>query len=129
MAKIMVVDDSPTMRVMITDLLKHYQFDVVEAVDGQEAKTMLTEMPQSSYPDLLITDIVMPKMNGYELCRWIKDELKSAGIPVIMCSTKGEEFDRHWGMRQGGDAYVIKPFNPSELIETVKQLLKAKSPG
>ncbi|MEO0375156.1 MAG: response regulator [Cyanobacteria bacterium P01_A01_bin.17] len=129
MAKIMVVDDSPTMRVMITDLLKHYQFDVVEAVDGQEAKTMLTEMPQSSYPDLLITDIVMPKMNGYELCRWIKDELKSAGIPVVMCSTKGEEFDRHWGMRQGGDAYVIKPFNPSELIETVKQLLKAKSPG
>ncbi len=129
MAKIMVVDDSPTMRVMITDLLKHYQFEVLEAVDGQEAKTMLTDMTQSSYPDLLITDIVMPKMNGYELCRWIKDELKSAGIPVIMCSTKGEEFDRHWGMRQGGDAYVIKPFNPSELIQTVKQLLKAKSPG
>lgn len=129
MAKIMVVDDSPTMRVMITDLLKHYQFDVLEAVDGQEAKTMLTEMSQSGYPDLLITDIVMPKMNGYELCRWVKNDLKSAGIPVIMCSTKGEEFDRHWGMRQGGDAYVIKPFNPSELIETVKQLLKAKSPG
>jgi twitching motility two-component system response regulator PilH len=129
MAKIMVVDDSPTMRVMITDLLKHYQFDVLEAVDGQQAKTMLTEMAQSSYPDLLITDIVMPKMNGYELCRWIKDELKSAGIPVIMCSTKGEEFDRHWGMRQGGDAYVIKPFNPNDLIETVKQLLKTRSPG
>jgi twitching motility two-component system response regulator PilH len=129
MAKIMVVDDSPTMRVMITDLLKHYQFDVLEAVDGQQAKTMLTEMAQSSYPDLLITDIVMPKMNGYELCRWIKDELKSAGIPVIMCSTKGEEFDRHWGMRQGGDAYVIKPFNPNDLIETVKKLLKTRSPG
>ncbi|MGF1600566.1 MAG: response regulator transcription factor [Thermosynechococcaceae cyanobacterium] len=127
MTTIMVVDDSPTMRVMITDLLKHYKFNVLEAVDGEQAKTMLSAM--TSYPDLLITDIVMPHMNGYELCRWIKDELKSAGIPVIMCSTKGEDFDRHWGMRQGGDAYVTKPFNPKEMIETVNKLLKAHSPG
>lgn len=123
----MVVDDSPTMRVMITDLLKHYQFDVLEAEDGQQAKTMLQSMTQ--HPDLLITDIVMPNMNGYELCRWVKDELKSSGIPVIMCSTKGEAFDRHWAMKQGGDAYITKPFNPGEMITTVKQLLKARSPG
>ncbi len=125
MTTIMVVDDSPTMRVMITDLLKHYQFTVLEAEDGQQAKTMLAEM--TSYPDLLITDIVMPNMNGYELCRWIKNDLQAAGIPVIMCSTKGEDFDRHWGMRQGGDAYVTKPFNPNEMIATVKQLLGQKT--
>lgn len=119
----MVVDDSPTARALLTDLLKRFKVDVMEAENGQEARAMM----QSRCPDLVITDIVMPEMNGYELCRWVKTELKEANVPVIMCSTKGEDFDRHWAMKQGGDAYITKPFNPAEMMRTVTKLLKERA--
>ena len=79
---------------------------------------------QLSCPDLVVLDIVMPKMNGYEVCRKLKTDPKTQNVPVVMCSSKGEEFDRYWGMKQGADAYVVKPFQPKELVATVKQLLK-----
>lgn len=123
MTTIMVVDDSPTARALLTDLLKRFKVDVMEAENGQEARAMM----QSRCPDLVITDIVMPEMNGYELCRWVKTELKEANVPVIMCSTKGEDFDRHWAMKQGGDAYITKPFNPAEMMRTVTKLLKERA--
>ena len=66
----------------------------------------------------------MPKMNGYEVCRRIKASASTQHLPVVMCSSKGEEFDRYWGMKQGADAYIAKPFQPTELVGTVKQLLK-----
>ena len=121
MTTVMVVDDSHTVRVMLVELLQRCGLDVVEAEDGQAAKDML----QTTRPDLLITDIVMPRMNGYELCRWVKTELADA-FPVIMCSTKDEDFDRLWGMKQGGDAYLTKPINPKEMMLTVKRLLQAQ---
>jgi twitching motility two-component system response regulator PilH len=120
MTTVMVVDDSPTIRAMLTDLLRQHGWQVVEAGDGVEAKEMMKDSP----PDLVITDIVMPNMNGYELCRWVKSEMPGGPAPVILCSTKGEAFDRHWGMKQGGDAYIIKPFNPDEMIDKVKELLQ-----
>ncbi len=124
MTTVMVVDDSATMRAVLCDLLRDYGLEVLEAEDGQAAKQRLKEIADNP-PDLLITDIVMPNMNGYELCRWVKQEFKDAHLPVIMCTTKGEAFDRHWGMKQGGDAYITKPFNPEELIATVRKLLKS----
>ncbi len=124
MTTVMVVDDSPTMRAMLTDMLQRNGLDVIEAEDGLAAKTMLQS---SRYPDLVITDIVMPRMNGYELCRWVKNDLKDLNLPVIMCSTKGEAFDRHWGMKQGGDAYITKPFNPTEMLELIRKLLKTRA--
>ena len=65
----------------------------------------------------------MPKMNGYEVCRRIKSNITTQNLPVVMCSAKGEEFDRYWGMKQGADAYIAKPFQPTELVGTIKQLL------
>ena len=70
-------------------------------------------------------DIVMPRMNRYELCRRLKSDPKTQNVPVVTCSSKGEEFDRYWGMKQGADDYIAKPFQPVELIGTVKQLLRA----
>jgi twitching motility two-component system response regulator PilH len=64
-------------------------------------------------------------MNGYDLCRWLKKTPKGQNIPVLMCSSKAEEFDRYWGIKQGADAYLAKPFHPSELIQTVKNLLRS----
>lgn len=118
----MVVDDSSTYRTVITDLLRNSGLNVIEACDGLEAQEKL----QITRPDLVIMDIVMPRMNGYELCRWIKSEFKDPDIPVIMCSTKGEDFDRHWGIRQGGDAYVTKPFEDIVMLTAVKQFLSTE---
>lgn len=104
-------------------LLEHLQttgLTVNVAVNGADAQTKIEASP----PDLVITDIIMPEMNGYELCRWIKSSPQTQDIPVIMCTSKDEEFDVYWGNKQGADAYVTKPFQPNEMIRTIKQLLK-----
>lgn len=122
MSTVLIVDDSQTLRQMLTELLQHSGFRVVAATNGLEAK----EHIQTQAPDLVITDLIMPGMNGYELCRWIKKEPTTQSIPVLICSTKSEEFDRYWGMKQGADAYITKPFHPVEMMKTVKQLLRGK---
>lgn len=119
MSTILIVDDSQTLRQMLSELLENSGMNVIEAANGLEAK----ERIQASIPDLVITDLIMPQMNGYELCRWIKNGPATQNIPVLICTTKSEEFDRYWGMKQGADAYITKPFHPPELVKTVKQLL------
>jgi len=114
------VEDSVAQREMITDLLKASGLTVTHACDGVEALAQI----QGTCPDLVVLDIVMPRMNGYEVCRRLKADPKTQNVPVVMCSSKGEEFDRYWGMKQGADAYIAKPFQPTELIGTVKQLLR-----
>jgi twitching motility two-component system response regulator PilH len=120
MSTVLVVEDSVTQREMITDLLKGSGLSVSIATDGVEA----LEQIEGQHPDLVVLDIVMPRMNGYEVCRRIKADPKTQHVPVVMCSSKGEEFDRYWGMKQGADAYIAKPFQPTELVGTVKQLLR-----
>ncbi|UZQ54746.1 response regulator [Trichothermofontia sichuanensis B231] len=120
MSLVLVVEDSVPQREMITELLKNSGLKVYVASDGVEA----LEQIQAQRPDLVVLDIVMPRMNGYEVCRRLKADTKTQDIPVVMCSSKGEEFDRYWGMRQGADAYIAKPFQPTELVGTVKQLLR-----
>lgn len=125
MSTVLVVDDSHTAREMVAKLLKQNGLDVIEASDGLEAK----ECFATSTPDLVVTDVVMPRMNGYELCRWIKSDPKTQNTPVLMCTSKNQEFDRYWGTKQGADAYITKPFHPPEMLKTVKQLLRqAQSP-
>lgn len=120
MSTVLVVEDSVTQREMIEDLLKGSGLTVKTAGDGVEA----LEQMQGVCPDIVVMDIVMPRMNGYELCRRIKTNPKTERVPVVMCSSKGEEFDRYWGMKQGADAYIAKPFQPQELVGTIKQLLR-----
>jgi twitching motility two-component system response regulator PilH len=120
MSNILVVEDSPSQRAMIADLLKGSGLDVTSVSDGIEA----LEQIEGHRPDLVVLDIVMPRMNGYEVCRRLKADPKTQHVPIVMCSSKGEEFDRYWGMKQGADAYIAKPFQPTELVGTVKQLLR-----
>lgn len=120
MITVLLVDDSPTVRAMVSDLLKSKGIEVIEACDGIDA----IEKIQAKCPDLVITDIVMPRMNGYELCRWVKNNFKEQNIPVLMCTSKSEQFDHYWGLKQGADAYITKPFQPADLIQTMKKLLK-----
>ena len=120
MSTVLVVEDSVAQREMIIDLLKGNGLKVTVASDGVEALDYI----QGDLPDLVVLDIVMPRMNGYEVCRRIKSDPATQNLPVVLCSSKGEEFDRYWGMKQGADAYIAKPFQPTELVGTVKQLLR-----
>lgn len=120
MGTILVVDDSTLAREMLSGELRRSGFTVETAVDGADAKVKISVNP----PILVVTDLIMPQMNGYELCRWVKNNPTTLKVPVIMCSTKGEEFDRYWGMKQGADAYITKPYQPKDMINAVKYLLE-----
>jgi len=120
MSKILIAEDSSTQRELVATLLKKFGLDVIVAVHGLEA----VEKAKSHLPDLVILDIIMPHMNGYEVCRELKAKSETANIPIVMCSSKSEEFDQYWGMKQGADAYISKPFRPEDLLGTVKQLLR-----
>ena len=121
MTTVLIVDDSISLREMIADMLRKNGVNVISAGDGQEALEQIEKINQL---DLVVLDIVMPRMNGYDLCRHIKKHPKTQNVPIVMCSSKSEEFDRYWGIKQGADAYIAKPFHPQELISTIKQLLR-----
>lgn len=123
MIKVLIVEDSLTQRQMISELLKHSGFKVYFARDGVEALEVL----EQNIPDLIVLDIVMPRMNGYEVCRHLKSDPKTKNLPVVMCSSKAEEFDKHWGMKQGADAYITKPFQAKDLIYVIKELVQTQS--
>jgi twitching motility two-component system response regulator PilH len=120
MSVVLVVDDSATAREMLVAELQRAGFRVMAAADGAEAMEHIKVTP----PALVITDLIMPRVNGYELCRNIKSDPLTKHVPVIMCSTKAEEFDRYWGMKQGADAYITKPYQPKDMINAVKYLLE-----
>lgn len=120
MCAVLVVDDSAMIRLILRQHLSESGFEVVEASDGIEAIAHI----QTHRPDLVITDIVMPRMNGYELCRWIKSDPQTKSIPVMVCTTKNEDFDRYWGLKQGADAYIAKPYRPLEMMNAVRYLLE-----
>ena len=123
MSTVLLVEDSMQARKMISRLLIKQGLKVKVAVDGIQALEILPNIT----PDLVLLDIVMPKMNGYELCRKIKSNPQTKNVPVVICSAKGEDFDRYWGIKQGADAYIAKPFEEKEFIATIKQFLKISS--
>ena len=120
MVTILIVDDSNSLRQTLLSILNSLNMKVLLAKNGSHAIQLL----EKHTPDLVITDIIMPEMNGYELCRWLKNNPATQKIPVLMCSNKSEEFDRYWGMKQGADAYLTKPFQKAELVTTVQNLLQ-----
>ncbi|MBC6418016.1 MAG: response regulator [Prochloron sp. SP5CPC1] len=122
MYKLLVVEDSPVPRQMILEMLKSKKLQVRSAEDGVEALEQVKLDP----PDLIILDIVMPKMNGYEVCRKIKNDPATKDVLVLMCSSKKEEFDIYWGMKQGADDYITKPFKSKELLVKIKKLLLSR---
>ena len=116
--KILVVDDSPTERLALTELLSARGYHVATAENGEDA----IAKSKSEKPDLILMDVVMPGMNGYQATRTIsRDELTRA-IPIIMCTSKGLETDRIWGMRQGAFDYLVKPIDTAELLARIRAL-------
>jgi twitching motility two-component system response regulator PilH len=113
--KILLVDDSKTELHFLSELLTRKGFSVRTAENGEEAMRRLAD----DKPDLILMDVVMPGQNGFQLTRAITRDPRFADVPVIMCTSKGLETDKVWGMRQGARDYVVKPVNADELIAKI----------
>ncbi len=114
--KILVVDDSKTELHHLSDLLGRRGYSVRTAENGEEAMRRLGE----EKPDLVLMDVVMPGQNGFQLTRTITRDPRFADVPVIMCTSKNQETDKVWGMRQGARDYIVKPVNGDELVAKIK---------
>lgn len=119
MAKILLADDSATEIHVFTQYLEKNGHSVMVAKTGTQA----VEMALHELPDLILMDIVMPEMDGYQATRKLRQHSSTAGIPVIIVSTKAQETDKIWGMRQGAKDYMVKPISESELIASINELL------
>ena len=116
--KILVVDDSKTELMVLSDLLVKNGYKVRTAENAEEAFRRLSE----EKPELILMDVVMPGQNGFQLTRAIARDPQYSDIPIIMCTSKNQETDRVWGMRQGARDYVTKPVNAEELISKIRAL-------
>ena len=114
--KLLVVDDSKTELHHLSDVLGKRGYTVRTAENGEEAMRRLEE----EMPDLILMDVVMPGQNGFQLTRAITRDPRFAGVPVILCTSKNQETDKVWGMRQGARDYIVKPVNADELIAKIK---------
>ena len=114
--KILLVDDSKTELHHLSEMLLKRGYQVRTAENGEEALKRLDE----EKPDLILMDVVMPGQNGFQLTRTITRDERFADVPVIICTSKNQETDRVWGMRQGARDYVVKPVNPDELMSKIK---------
>jgi twitching motility two-component system response regulator PilH len=116
--KILIVDDSPTERHVLGELLRGRGYQVILAEDGDKGVACAREV----LPDLILMDVVMPGTNGFQATRALTRDETTKHIPVILCTTKDQETDKVWGMRQGAQDYVTKPVNPAELLAKIGAL-------
>ncbi len=116
MALVLIVDDSPTEQHVIASTLQNHGFDTLVASDGEEA----INVAHAEHPDVILMDVVMQGMDGFSATRELSRDPATASIPVVMVTTKDQESDRMWGLRQGAVAYLTKPFADDELVAAVQ---------
>ncbi len=117
--KIMVVDDEPYIARVIKFKLEQEGYTVIAANDGQSGLQKIKE----EKPDMVLLDVMMPGLSGYEVCQKIKEDAELAGIPVVILTAKGQERDREQGLTMGASDYITKPFSPNRLLELVKSMI------
>lgn len=115
---ILVVDDSPTDRKYLSDMLASSGYSVSTAESAEDALSKVRQMK----PDLVLMDVVMPGQNGFQATRTLTRDETTKHIPVILCTTKGQETDKVWGMRQGARDYIVKPVVPADLLAKIAAL-------
>jgi len=116
--KILVVDDSPTERHLLIELLTKNGYQVITAESGEES----IEKAKTELPDLVLMDVVMPGLNGFQATRTLTRDEATKHIPIIVCTSKGQETDKIWGLRQGAQDYLVKPINGEELLSKIAAL-------
>jgi Response regulators consisting of a CheY-like receiver domain and a winged-helix DNA-binding domain len=122
MAKILIADDETHIRVLLEQTLEELEDEGVDLIikeNGQEALESIV----AERPELVFLDVMMPKMNGFEVCSKIKNELGMRDIYIILLTAKGQEFDKQKGLDVGADVYMTKPFNPDEIVEKAREVL------
>ena len=117
--KILVVEDSPTYLQKIAGFIQDLGYKVVTAIDGEEA----LEKAVTEKPNLMVLDVILPKKNGFQVCRQLKTSPDTQDIKILMMTSKSQDSDRFWGLKQGADEYMTKPFDDNELMTTIAQLL------
>ena len=123
--KIMIVDDSPTERAVVERILKKGGYDVLAVSSGEAA----VERSAAEQPDVILMDVVMPGLNGFQATRLITREERTKHIPIVICSTKDADTDVIWGLRQGAKDYLVKPLNERELLEKIRLLVLKPATG
>lgn len=121
MSRVLIVDDSPSQLVGMKRAVEKLGHQVITAEDGAAG----VETAKRELPDLILMDVVMPNLNGFQATRTIAKDPKTSHIPIILVTTKDQDTDRVWGMRQGAKAYVTKPIDESELTRVIKDYLPA----
>ncbi|MEZ5500584.1 MAG: response regulator [Steroidobacteraceae bacterium] len=121
MPLILIIDDSPTEVHVMQKALERHGFRTAVAADGSEGVRLAKQMS----PDLIFMDIVMPGMNGYQATRMLANDPATRGIPIVMVTSKGQETDKIWGLRQGAVDYMVKPVSPDELVAKAQATLAA----
>jgi DNA-binding response OmpR family regulator len=119
MKKILIAEDERDIRDLVSFTLQFAGYQVIAAADGQEA----VELAIREQPDMILMDVRMPRLSGYEACKRIKAEPSLVDVPVVFLSAKGQDSEIRLGLEAGAQEYVVKPFAPAELVEKVKSLL------
>lgn len=125
MARILIVDDSPSQLMGMKRIIEKIGHEALVAEDGAAG----VEMAKAELPDLILMDVVMPNLNGFQATRQISKQEETSHIPIILVTTKDQETDKIWGMRQGAKAYLTKPFNEASLLEVIGEFLPEARAG
>jgi DNA-binding response OmpR family regulator len=118
--RILIVDDEEDIVKLVKTYLEYHRYEVITASDGQEG----LEKVKTGKPDLIVLDLMLPKINGYKVCGLLKKDTRYAKIPVVMFTAKAQEEDVKLGQEVGADAYITKPYEPEILLAKIKELLK-----
>lgn len=121
--KILIVDDEAHIRVLMEQTLEELEDEGVEVLTADNGEAAL-EIIKTEHPRLVFLDVMMPRMNGFEVCQLVKRELKLDQIYIIMLTAKGQEYDRQKGIEVGADMYMTKPFDPDEIVEKAVEVLQ-----
>ena len=124
-SRVLIVEDEPDIRELVVHHLKREGYQVSAASSGEEALRQVQAAP----PDLVILDLMMPAMDGLEVCRRLRQDPATASLPIVMLTAKGDEVDRVLGLEIGADDYVVKPFSPKELLARVRAVLRRSRPA
>ena len=116
---ILIADDSPAELNLLTNALRRSGFETISAVDGEEA----IAKAHTAQPELIICDVVMPKKNGFQVARHLKTNDATKAIKILLVSSKNQDSDRFWGLKQGADEYLTKPWNEQSLLSAISRLI------
>ncbi|NJK29649.1 MAG: response regulator [Acaryochloris sp. RU_4_1] len=119
MRTVLVVDDGPAELELICRYLRDGGYTVISTTDAKDALAKA----ESQKPDVVVTDVVMPGMSGFELCRSLKKNEATQKLPVVICTSKDQDLDKLWGKKQGADAYITKPFTREDLLQAVQSVI------